>query len=68
MLSVCQRVGPCALAATRASDQGHVSIGTAPKDHETLRQVQALIGSLPTADSSEFRQEYMTVREHCSRQ
>ena len=40
--------------------------GTAPKDHETLRQVQALIGSLPTADSAEFRQEYMTVRVSAS--
>lgn len=36
--------------------------GTVPVDHETLRQIQSLVSSLPAADSKEFRQEYMTVR------
>ena len=36
--------------------------GTAPKDHETLRQIASLLASLPASDSNEFKEEYMTVR------
>lgn len=39
-----------------------VAAGTAAKDHETLRQISALISSLPATDSSDFREEFMTVR------
>lgn len=39
-----------------------VEAGTAVKDHETLRQISALISSLPAVDSNEFRHEFMTVR------
>lgn len=38
-----------------------LSKGTVPHDRETLRQIHALVSSLPAADSAEFKNEYMTV-------
>ena len=38
-----------------------VAKGTAVKDQETLRQISALISSLPATDSDDFREEFMTV-------
>ncbi|KAK4699864.1 hypothetical protein P7C70_g6393, partial [Phenoliferia sp. Uapishka_3] len=37
-----------------------VAAGTAVKDQETLRQISALISSLPATDSEDFRDEFMT--------
>lgn len=37
-----------------------VQNGSAPKDNETLRQISALVTSLPATDSKEFRGEFMT--------
>lgn len=39
-----------------------VAQGKAPKDEETLRQISALVCSLPATDSNDFREEFMTVR------
>lgn len=39
-----------------------VAAGTVVKDQETLRQISALITSLPAVDSTDFREEFMTVR------
>lgn len=40
-----------------------VADGTAPKDQETLRQISALITSLPATDGEDFREEFMTVSD-----
>jgi COP9 signalosome complex subunit 6 len=36
--------------------------GTAIRDHETLRQISALVTSLSENDSEEYKDEFMTVR------
>lgn len=41
---------------------GAVSEGTVVKDQETLRQISALITSLPAVNSRDFQEEFMTVR------
>jgi COP9 signalosome complex subunit 6 len=38
------------------------SIGSAKKDHVTLRALSALLASLPASESQSFREEFDTVR------
>lgn len=38
------------------------AVGSAQKDHATLRSLSALIASLPASENKEFRKEFDTVR------
>ena len=45
------------------STSSHI-LGTATKDHATLRALSALIASLPASQDKEFREEFDTVSGH----